>query len=142
MARVSKKEQNRRSRDWKNSTSYGAKMHKMNDATYALRRNVIEAIYELKKHVNLPRIEVRIVDAGDGGYCGYAYLNSNVIHIRDTYASDQYKSKASILHLTAHEVVHAVTGFEHDKDCYLMQPYHVVNPDVSKSIEAFKKYFK
>ena len=133
---------NRTKNTFRNKTAFGAKVNKMNDATYALRRNVIEAIYELKKHVNLPRIEVRIVDAGDDTFCGYAYLNSNVIHIRDTFASDKFKSKSAILHLTAHEIVHAVTGFMHDDNCYLMQPYHVANPNASKSIEAFKKYFK
>ena len=64
-----------RSKDWKNRTALGAKMHKMNDATYALRRNIMDAIYELKNHVELPRIEVRIVDGGDGTFCGMHILN-------------------------------------------------------------------
>ena len=122
----------------KNKAAFGAKINKMNDETYALRRKVIDAIYELKKIVDLPRIEVRIVK-GAKGTCGYAYLNQRVIHIEERYAKI---SPEVLLHLVAHEVVHAVTGFEHDNNCYLMQPYHNPNANKEKTIEAFKKYFK
>lgn len=88
--------------------------------------------------VNLPRIEVRIVDGGKDEICGYAYLSSNVVHINKKYAK---KGDNFLYHLVLHEVVHAVTGFRHDEDCYLMNPIIKSLPRTAKSEEAFLKYF-
>lgn len=122
----------------KNRTSYNFKKMKMDDKTYALRRKVINVIYELKNHVKLPRIEVRIVENGDENICGYAYLGANIVHINKKYCN---LKKDELFHLIAHEVVHAVTGFRHDNDCYLMHPHIKYKPNKDKSLEAFKKYF-
>ncbi len=122
----------------KNRTAYNFKKMKMNNDVYALRRKVINVIYELKKHVNLPRIEVRIVENGDWGVCGYAYLGKKIVHMNKKYCTI---TDDALFHLVAHEVVHAVAGFGHDDKCYLMHPHYKPKPIKSKSLEAFKKYF-
>jgi len=124
-----------------NKTSYGYKLNKMNDDTYALRRKVMNVIYEIKNNGYLiPRVEVRIVSEDTDTQkevCGYAYLSENVVHIAEKYA----KADDNILtHLVLHEVVHAVTGFRHDDKCYLMNPYIHANPNIKKSWKAFSGY--
>jgi len=131
-----------KTRKLKNTTSYGYKKMKMDDDTYKLRRKVIDCIYKAKKLVDLPRIEVRIVE--DCGkvkkvVCGYAYLNSNIVHINKDYLK---LSEVDLYGLVLHEIVHAVTGFGHDDDCYLMNPYLKKGRDLNKTEDTFKKYFK
>ena len=118
-----------------NRASYGNKLNKMNDDTYALRRNVMSVIYEAKnKGFNLPRIEVRIVSGGESNVCGYAYLNSNVVHITEKWSK---VDTATLTHLVLHEIVHAVTGYGHSDSCYLMQPIIQIKPNLEKSWSRF-----
>ena len=102
----------------KNKGAFGHSLKEMNDGTYALRKQVINIIREANnKGFNLPRIEVRIVSGGESNVCGYAYLNTNIIHIHDKYMT---YSKAFLTHVVLHEIVHAMTGFGHDEKCDLM----------------------
>jgi hypothetical protein len=120
----------------KNTTSRGAEMLKMNEDTYALRRNVMDVIYQAKKLVDIPRIEVRIVDTRPCNM-GYAYLGKNIIHIGKKYAVNKGNTLTS---LVLHEIVHAVKSLGHDETCPLMQAFHKEFPD-AVIWDAFKKYF-
>jgi|TARA_R110001606_G_C15300503_1_gene642525 hypothetical protein len=121
-----------------NKTAYNFKLNKMNDATYKLRRNVMSVIYDAKNRgFKLPRIEVRIVSGGDSEVCGYATLGNNVIHISERYSMQHTDTLTG---LVLHEIVHAVTGFMHDDDCYLMNPYLTSFPDLEKTWKCFDKY--
>lgn len=130
---------------YKNQTIKGAKVRKMNEETYALRRRAIDIIYELKAELraidkDLPRIEVRIVDTDPSvTACAYAYLGQNIVHISTKWA--KYGTEEEFYHIVLHEIVHAATGFRHDNDCYLMHPNLPVNPMPEKSLAAFVKYF-
>lgn len=122
----------------KNKTAYGHSLKGMNDSTYALRRQVIDIIREANnKGFNLPRIEVRIVSGGKESNCGYAYLSKNIVHINDVYLA---RDKAFITHLILHELVHAIVGFRHDENCYLMHPYMPKKPSIETSWERFSHY--
>lgn len=120
----------------KNRTTFGAKMLEMNDDVYALRKNVMDVIYRAKKMVDIPRIEVRIVDTRPCNM-GYAYLGKNIIHIGRKYASQQGNTLDS---LVLHEIVHAVKAARHDENCPLMCAVHQNHSD-SVIWDAFKKYF-
>jgi len=130
---------------YKNQTIKGAKLRRMNDETYTLRRKAIEIIYELKAELRsidktLPRVEVRIVDTEPSvTACAYAYLGQNIVHIATKWA--KHGTAAEFYHIVLHEIVHAVTGFRHDNNCYLMHPNLPTNPKPEKSLEAFIKYF-
>jgi hypothetical protein len=121
----------------KNTTAYGSKLRNMNDETYVLRRKVIDIIYSLKSEVELPRIEVRIVTEGHIGACGYAYLNKRIVHIVDKWTNNPHLYK-----IVLHEIVHAVTGFEHDNNCKLMSPYLNKELTNEEALKIFKTYFK
>ena len=90
----------------------------MNKNTYALRRKVINLIYEVKNSgVNLPRIEVRIGEPRKQNLLGCALLKDNKIWITD----DAIKmGEDALRNVVFHEIVHAVTGFGHDEKCPLM----------------------
>lgn len=120
----------------KNQTTRGAKMLQMNGDTYALRKNVMDVIYRAKKMVDIPRIEVRIVETRPCNM-GYAYLGKNIIHIGEQYARNQGNMLDS---LVLHEIVHAVKSASHDEKCPLMRAYHKEFPD-AVIWDAFKKYF-
>ena len=110
----------------KNKTKKGYKLKKMNDATYQLRRRVINIIYELnnflkaKKCERLPRIEVRIIEEHkwDHRVGGYAYIGKQIIHIPERSV---HLSNATLLRIVIHEVLHGI-GFEHDNNCHIMHP--------------------
>lgn len=122
----------------KNRTAFGAKMRKMDGDTYRLRRNVIDIIYDLKKVVDLPRVEVRIVDLNNE-VCGYGYYGRNVIHIGAKYAK---LGGDALYHIVLHEIVHAVTSFKHDENCHLMQSVIPLGKfDNDKALKSFLKYF-
>lgn len=121
----------------KNTTAYGSKLRRMNDETYTLRRKVIDIIYSLKAEVELPRIEVRIVTESQCGACGYAYLNEKIVHIIDKWTNSKHLYK-----IVLHEIVHAVTGFEHDNNCRLMSPYLDKELTDAEALKIFKTYFK
>jgi len=84
----------------------------MSPAVYALRRQVIDLIYEAKKLVpDLPRIEVRVTENHDS-ILGMAYMERNIIHITERSVASRS--------VVFHEILHAVYGTEHDETCPLM----------------------
>lgn len=108
----------------------------MNDETYALRRSVMGVIYEAKRFVDLPRVEIRIVETPPC-LLGYAYTGGNIIHISDKVASG---SREKLVGTVLHELVHAVKAFGHDPKCPLMEASYRPHSE-SVLWDAFKGYF-
>lgn len=123
-----------------------AKNREMNDETYALRRLVMDVIYEAKKKlraegINLPRIDVRVTEK-DAKAVGWAYLNQNIIYIPMQLFTCKNRNK-HFKSVVLHEIVHAVTGFRHDDKCPLMCAGLHPTPLTEKVMwAAFMKYFK
>ena len=121
-----------------------AKNLKMNDDTYTLRRLVMDVIYEAKKVVDLPRIDVRITEAHKGSHSnilGLAYLNANVIYIPSNLIENG-QLKSYFKEVVLHEILHAVLGVEHDEKCPLMSASIGRKPMTDKAMyKAFSKYF-
>jgi hypothetical protein len=130
-------------RQLKNKAADGFAVNKMSEATYALRRKVIDIIYEVKnKGFVLPRVEVRVVSpTAETESCGYAYMERNIIHISEAWING---SSAALTHIVLHELLHAVLGIEHDDNCYLMQPRlpNNNNPILEKSWSRFAHHMK
>ena len=126
----------------KNKAAQGFNLNTMNNDTYALRRKVIDIIYQAKnKGFKLPRIEVRVVNTQvRNEACGYAYLGKNIVHINEKWINE---NTDCLTHIVLHEIVHAVTSFGHDNNCYLMQPsLPSRQPNLNKSWERFAHYIK
>tara|TARA_R100001463_G_scaffold11755_3_gene32795 strand:+ start:8904 stop:9551 length:648 start_codon:yes stop_codon:yes gene_type:complete len=118
----------------KNKTAYGGKMLKMDDNVYALRRKVMDVLYDIKSRgYNIPRIEVRIVD-GNTDACAYAYLGQNIAHFNKKYVG--YKNLTQIV---LHEVVHATFGVGEVIGCKLMHCSKFWENKVSES-ESWKLF--
>ena len=113
----------------------------MNNETYKLRHKVVTLLYEIKREVeNFPRIEVRIGEARNHNVLGVARLKDKKIWITKK-AVDM--SEDALRNVVYHEVVHAVTGFEHDDKCPLMKPYmdgYLLNK--KQCMEYLKKYLE
>lgn len=105
----------------------------MNDLTYEARREVINIIYRLNnvlgRQNRLPRIRVRITDDKINA-AGYAMLKQREIWIPLSYAYSKYPTHKYLYQVVLHEIVHAVTGFEHDNNCPLMHEH--VQPGLSE----------
>jgi len=116
------------------------KNFKMNDAVYKLRRQVINLIYEAKKEIkDLPRIEVRIGEARKKNVLGVAMLKDYKIWITD----DAINMGEDVLrNVVFHEIVHAVTGFEHDEKCPLMQSKQKTILNKNDCMKKLKEYIK
>ena len=117
---------------------------KMNDDVYTLRRKVIDEIYVaknlLRQHgIELPRLDVRITDNSGCNALGMARLNQNIIWI----SKDGLNYYGKLREIVFHEIVHAVTGFEHDTNCVLMCPCcSITKLDENLLNQTFIKYFK
>ena len=115
---------------------------KMNDETYALKRKVMNIIYEAKKLLNnnMPRISVRIVDANSDNkdVLGVALLGKNIIWIM---ADTVNMSSDRLREVVYHELVHAVYGVTHSENCELMGKYNNKVP-LTKAVihRIFKAY--
>ena len=116
------------------------KNFKMNDAVYKLRRQVINLIYEVKKEIkDLPRIDVRIGEARKKNVLGVAMLKDYKIWITD----DAINMGEDVLrNVVFHEIVHAVTGFEHDEKCPLMQSKQKTILNKNDCMKKLKEYIK
>lgn len=91
----------------------------MNNATYLLRRSVMQYIYEAKHLLggNMPRVSVRITDAHDSNVLGEAYMRGNSIFI-----SANTVVRPDLRVIVFHELCHAVFGTKHVSECLLMSP--------------------
>jgi len=113
----------------------------MNNEVYKLRHKVVSMLYEIKREVkDFPRIEVRIGEARNHNVLGVARLKDKKIWITKK-AVDM--SEDALRNVVYHEVVHAVTGFEHDDKCPLMKPYmdgYLLNK--KQCMKYLKKYLE
>lgn len=118
------------------------KNKEMNDNTYALRRKVIELIYEAKELVpTLPRVDVRICHTDKTGSCilGVGRMKQNVIWIAEESISSDW---VNLRHVVFHELLHAVYGIKHDEKCPLMKAQHHLGLNKAECHKHFMKWVK
>lgn len=109
----------------------------MNADTYALRRKVIDIIYLLKNHLDLPRIEVRITDTPHDETLAIGTMDhTSVIWVTEKAVNMEY---AELLHIVAHEIGHAVYKKKHNEKCPLMAPVLNKPCSLEKIIQVLKK---
>ena len=112
----------------------------MNAEVYALRRRVMQFIYEVKKTIpTLPRVEVRIGTSKKKELLGQARLNQRVIWITDK-ALDMNDDK--LRNIVYHELLHAICGTEHDTECPLMEPELNTVLDKNDCLKHFTKHYQ
>ena len=104
----------------------------MDSDVYKLRRKVIDLIYEAKKLVDLPRIDVRVTD-NHKFIAGAGCVHDNKIWITEKFVA----SRAVVFH----EILHAVYGVPHIAGCPLMAPVYS-NPPDDVCNRLFVKYAK
>lgn len=128
----------RRTRALKNTAARGGKMLKMDDNVYAMRRKVMDELYNIKRRgYRIPRIEVRIVSENTDA-CAYAYLGQNIIHFNKKYINVKRFTQVVL-----HEIVHATFGIGEVVGCRLMHCTEFWLNDCSESEawELFDKYY-
>lgn len=115
--------------------SFG-RMRDMNDDTYALKREVINIIYEAKNllksiGVDLPRQTVRIIDIDPKVFLAYEgkYIPNNLLGCATMGGNDIYipaKTLTSIYDLKEivyHELLHSAFCVQHNTNSIIMHPY-------------------
>ena len=130
--------------------AYGHTPMRMNDSVYALRRQVIDIIYEANRrlqangHPRLPRQEVRIVDGGEANILGYAWMGKNIVHIpkRTCEGARDTATHTALLYTTLHELLHSVLAVEHTETCPLMSTYHDYTVTDEQAWKLFLGYFE
>jgi len=120
----------------------GIKNHKMNDAVYKQRRQVIDCIYKLKsalraEGLKLPRIEVRI-GVQTKGYENF--LAWGKMTKCETWYSEDALAHKNLMGIVAHEIGHAWLGLEHDENCPLMCKYaNDMTTDINKMTAVLRE---
>jgi uncharacterized protein YjaZ len=96
---------------------------RMNNDVYALRRQVIDLIYEAKRLVggNLPRVDVRVTE-DKGRTMGCAAMGQCIIWITESFVA----SRSTVFH----EILHAVKAQPHVVGCPLMASH--ISPNLEK----------
>ena len=114
------------------------KNNKMNDATYIQRRKVIDILYEARKYgIKLPRINVRIGNPTEGHKNVLGVGGRLNIWITEKAIDRGYNY---LLHVTLHELCHAVYNLDHDENCKLMAS-SIGEPCTAREAWAiFRKY--
>lgn len=113
--------------------------YKMDSEVYKLRRKVINLIYELKNEgFNLPRVDVRVGESKKCNVLGMAVLKDNIIWITEKAIN---KNEDYLRNVVYHELLHAIYGCDHDKQCPIMSP--TLDKVINKNdcIKVFKKYY-
>ena len=114
------------------------KNNKMNDATYIQRRKVIDILYEARDHgIKLPRINVRIGNPTEGHKNVLGVGGRLNIQITEKAIDRGYNY---LLHVTLHELCHAVYNLDHDENCKLMASVINTPCDARESWAIFRKY--
>ena len=125
----------------KNKPARGARLLKMNEDTYILRRKVIDILYAIKaRRMYLPRVEIRIVTETQGAVA-YAYPAGNVVHIDQRYMTKEYSQH--LVFIVLHELVHAVFGVGEVVGCKLMHCSEVWEnkPTTEEAWSIFRTYY-
>ena len=125
----------------KNTTSKYIENFKMDKDVYALRRQVINILYDVKKMIpNFPRIDVRIgKDKCGDGTLGTGRPNQNIIWITKDCIN---RGTDFLMNTVLHELVHTVYGFGHDERCPLMESYAKTTLPKISAFKIFKAYHK
>jgi len=116
----------------------------MNNDTYALRRKVMNIVYEANNMIEgkLPRVQVRITEDGTGrqeNALGVATVGRKEIWIAD----QSFKlSNNDLRHVVLHELCHALFGTRHSNSCPLMSPKLSYSVGIELQNDTFKKYAK
>ena len=114
------------------------KNNKMNDATYILRRKVISILYEAKDQgIKLPRINVRIGNPTKGHENVLGVGGRLNIWITEKAIDRGYNY---LLHVTLHELCHAVFDLDHDENCQLMASSIGTPCEAREAWAIFRKY--
>jgi len=118
---------------------------KMDNDTYALRKQVMNYIYRASKVVGekLPRVDVRITEKTTPEVLrslGLARMRDNIIWIpEDTL----FKYNEHLHEVVFHELAHAIFGTDHIDGCPLMSPAISSKPTPEKVVDKlFKKYYE
>jgi hypothetical protein len=111
---LSRKGMSRRRRD---ESRTGGKNLRMNDGVYALRRKVMDIVYEVKEVKDLPRVTVRITENKDCDVLGIARMGGNIIWIPENTVK---MTEDELRNVVIHEIGHAVFNLKHDENCSLM----------------------
>ena len=101
----------------------------MSDAVYALRKQVMDFIYEANEVVKLPRITVRIAEPNESQVLGVGRLGECIIWITPR-AIANYDLRAIVYH----EIIHAVYSAEHNEKCPLMCSTTSTKTKLSKAV--------
>lgn len=126
-----------RTQQYKNKAAYGSELLTMNGDTYAMRRKVMDVIYEAKNRgYKLPRVEVRIVTSSP---CveAYAYRGMLVVHVCES-TMQQHKFTQVILH----ELGHAIFGLGRIEGCPLMDCQGILTKDTEHAWKLFDGYYR
>ena len=111
---------------------------KMCDDVYNLRRKVIEILYEAKKRkCRLPRVIVRIGTPAKGHENTLGVGGRRHIWITKAAIDKGYNY---LLHVTLHELGHAIFNLDHDKECKLMAPTLGKPCEVEEAWDIFSRY--
>ena len=112
--------------------------NKMNDATYVLRRKVIDILYEAKRQrIDLPRINVRIGTPAKGHENVLGVGGNLSIWITEKAIDRGYNY---LLHVTLHELCHAVFNTDHNEKCKLMASSIGTPCEAREAWTIFKQY--
>lgn len=115
-------------RNRKNTTVSTHTNLKMDNATFALRRQVIGHVRECKALLDgsLPRIEVRITESHREGILGTARMGDCVVWIPAKTVTGRFSE--FLRQVVFHEVLHAAFAVSHSEDCPLMAPHITKKP--------------
>ena len=112
--------------------------NKMNDATYILRRKVISILYEAKDQgIKLPRVNVRIGNPTKGHENVLGVGGRLNIWITEKAIDKGYNY---LLHVTLHELCHAVFDLDHNENCQLMASSIGTPCEAREAWAIFRKY--
>ena len=112
--------------------------NKMNDATFILRRKVIDILYEAKRQrIDLPRINVRIGTPAKGHENVLGVGGNLSIWITEKAIDRGYNY---LLHVTLHELCHAVFNTDHNEKCKLMASSIGTPCEAREAWTIFKQY--
>jgi Zn-dependent protease with chaperone function len=117
------------------ATSSKLRNKEMNEATYALRRRVMDKIYLLKGNINLPRLTIRVTDS-DPEILGMARMGKGIIWVTEATIN---MSDEMLLHVVAHEVGHAVFSLPHNESCPLMGTYLKKPASLEQIVKILKR---
>ena len=142
-----RKKTRRRKDELPNEVGYG-KNKKMNDEVYALKRAVMNIIYEVKSEIpNLPRITVRITENHQGEKAhvvGTGTMDKRVVIWFPEQLVKKYK-KLNYLRFRAivlHEIGHAAFKLKHDEKCVIMAPVLKRTPSEIEQAQFIQKLKK